>query len=234
MAEVVSLADRINVTGQPDAPERPPKITQAEADYQLARGPYAARLAAARRTLEIAMRFSDEESAFLFPVGHVDNLKGSVLQKETELKEFEQTSGPDRSRVTIAKKAVAAALQVPVASSEPSQSDERITDTARLQPIDEIGVRFDAARHTELTLLTDEPDEHWQDRALCSQTDPEAYFPDKGQSTKEAKKVCLACEVRDECLEAALVNDERFGVWGGLSERERRKLKKRNAASKSA
>ena len=67
----------------------------------------------------------------------------------------------------------------------------------------------------------------WQTDALCAQTDPEAFFPEKGGSTREAKKVCLTCEVRGECLEAALLNDERFGIWGGLSERERRKLKKR-------
>jgi WhiB family redox-sensing transcriptional regulator len=66
----------------------------------------------------------------------------------------------------------------------------------------------------------------WQERALCAQTDPEAFFPEKGGSTREAKKVCLTCEVRGECLEYALGNDERFGIWGGLSERERRRLKK--------
>lgn len=68
--------------------------------------------------------------------------------------------------------------------------------------------------------------EEWQDRALCAQTDPEAFFPEKGGSTREAKRICLGCEVRDECLEYALANDERFGIWGGLSERERRRLKK--------
>ena len=67
----------------------------------------------------------------------------------------------------------------------------------------------------------------WQERSLCAQTDPEAFFPEKGGSTREAKKVCVGCEVRAECLEYALANDERFGIWGGLSERERRKLKKR-------
>jgi len=67
----------------------------------------------------------------------------------------------------------------------------------------------------------------WQDRALCAQTDPEAFFPEKGGSTREAKKVCTSCEVRAECLDYALANDERFGIWGGLSERERRKLKRR-------
>ena len=65
----------------------------------------------------------------------------------------------------------------------------------------------------------------WQERALCAQTDPEAFFPEKGGSTREAKKVCVACEVRTQCLEYALAKDERFGIWGGLSERERRKLK---------
>jgi WhiB family redox-sensing transcriptional regulator len=73
----------------------------------------------------------------------------------------------------------------------------------------------------------DEGELSWQERSLCAQTDPEAFFPEKGGSTREAKKVCVGCEVRQECLEYALANDERFGIWGGLSERERRKLKKR-------
>ena len=68
--------------------------------------------------------------------------------------------------------------------------------------------------------------DQWQDRALCAQTDPEAFFPEKGGSTREAKKICLGCEVRHECLEYALEHDERFGIWGGLSERERRRLKR--------
>ena len=67
----------------------------------------------------------------------------------------------------------------------------------------------------------------WQERALCAETDPEAFFPEKGGSTREAKKICTGCEVRNECLDYALNNDERFGIWGGLSERERRKLKKK-------
>ena len=66
----------------------------------------------------------------------------------------------------------------------------------------------------------------WQSDALCSQTDPEAFFPEKGGSTREAKRICQGCEVKDMCLEYALANDERFGIWGGLSERERRRLKR--------
>lgn len=70
------------------------------------------------------------------------------------------------------------------------------------------------------------PELAWQERALCAQTDPEAFFPEKGGSTREAKRVCMSCEVRSECLEYALAKDERFGIWGGLSERERRRVKK--------
>ena len=76
-----------------------------------------------------------------------------------------------------------------------------------------------------MAAMAEEPT--WQERALCAQTDPEAFFPEKGGSTREAKKVCVGCDVRSECLEYALAHDERFGIWGGLSERERRKLKKR-------
>ncbi|MDZ5143430.1 WhiB family transcriptional regulator [Microbacterium testaceum] len=82
------------------------------------------------------------------------------------------------------------------------------------------GVRRDIHSTEENTLA-------WQTDALCSQTDPEAFFPEKGGSTRDAKRICTSCDVKSECLEYALQNDERFGIWGGLSERERRKLKRR-------
>lgn len=71
----------------------------------------------------------------------------------------------------------------------------------------------------------DDPELMWQERALCAQTDPESFFPEKGGSTREAKRVCTTCDVRGKCLEYALANDERFGIWGGRR-RERRKLKR--------
>ncbi|WP_431813254.1 WhiB family transcriptional regulator [Kocuria sp. cx-455] len=67
----------------------------------------------------------------------------------------------------------------------------------------------------------------WQTDALCAQTDPEAFFPEKGGSTRDAKRVCEACPVSGECLDYAMSNDEKFGIWGGLSERERRRLRRR-------
>ncbi|MDF2829951.1 MAG: transcriptional regulator WhiB2 [Mycobacterium sp.] len=80
--------------------------------------------------------------------------------------------------------------------------------------------------HERFDMESDEDDDQWQERGLCAQTDPEAFFPEKGGSTREAKRICQGCEVRDRCLEYALANDERFGIWGGLSERERRRLKR--------
>ena len=77
--------------------------------------------------------------------------------------------------------------------------------------------------------FTETDDLGWHERALCAQTDQEAFFPEKGGSTREAKRVCSSCEVKVECLEYALENDERFGIWGGLSERERRRLKRAQA-----
>lgn len=62
----------------------------------------------------------------------------------------------------------------------------------------------------------------WQQRAACRGMDPELFFPGRGESTREAKAACAQCPVRDECLSAAYGGSERFGIWGGLSERERR------------
>lgn len=75
---------------------------------------------------------------------------------------------------------------------------------------------------TEISLMPPE----WVSRGLCAQTDPEAFFPEKGGSTREPKQICSRCPVAAECLDYALEHDERFGIWGGLSERDRRKLKR--------
>lgn len=82
---------------------------------------------------------------------------------------------------------------------------------------------------SEFMGMADDGELGWQTQALCAQTDPEAFFPEKGGSTRDAKKVCGSCAVRAQCLEYALKNDERFGIWGGMSERERRRLRKQGA-----
>jgi len=80
-------------------------------------------------------------------------------------------------------------------------------------------------------LLNRAPDLSWQDAAECQYTDSEAFFPEKGGSVRAAKLICRSCNVRAECLDYALANDERFGIWGGLSERERRRVKRQASST---
>jgi WhiB family transcriptional regulator, redox-sensing transcriptional regulator len=79
-------------------------------------------------------------------------------------------------------------------------------------------------RHDPLDGFPEPPP--WIGDAVCATTDPEAFFPEKGGSTREAKQICASCTVQAECLDWALDRDERFGIWGGLSERERRRIKR--------
>lgn len=69
--------------------------------------------------------------------------------------------------------------------------------------------------------------ESWQALGLCREVDPELFFPEKGCNTvDDARRICGGCDVRQECLSYALDNNERFGVWGGMTERERKKLQR--------
>jgi WhiB family redox-sensing transcriptional regulator len=76
--------------------------------------------------------------------------------------------------------------------------------------------------------------DRWQERANCLGVDPDLFFPERGASTREAKGVCRGCEVRVECLEYALAHGEKFGIWGGLSERERRRVRRQRALERRA
>lgn len=73
--------------------------------------------------------------------------------------------------------------------------------------------------------------EGWQAHANCMGVDPDLFFPERGASTREAKGVCQGCVVREDCLEYALANSEKFGIWGGMSERERRRLRRARSAA---
>jgi hypothetical protein len=99
------------------------------------------------------------------------------------------------------------------------------------------------ARHPKVTVATDSSpidglielllakNRPWAEQAHCAQTDPESFFPEKGQNTHrpsaEAKAICWGgCPVRAECLQWAMENNERYGVWGGYTEQERHRLRK--------
>ncbi|MEP6695832.1 MAG: WhiB family transcriptional regulator [Pseudonocardiales bacterium] len=66
----------------------------------------------------------------------------------------------------------------------------------------------------------------WGTKAACRQTDPDSLFV-QGAAQNRAKAVCIGCPVRTECLADALDNRVEFGVWGGMTERERRALLRR-------
>ncbi|MHB8262790.1 MAG: WhiB family transcriptional regulator [Acidimicrobiales bacterium] len=66
----------------------------------------------------------------------------------------------------------------------------------------------------------------WKLKANCAGVDPDLFFPERGASTREAKSVCRGCIVREDCLEYAICHGEKFGIWGGLSERERRRIRR--------
>lgn len=98
-----------------------------------------------------------------------------------------------------------------------------------------IATRFDVARTTfpeylmpKVPLTWDQAE--WVNAALCAQVDPELFFPGKGESTAPAKRVCGGCPVKAECLEWALANTMSHGVWGGQSDQERKRLRRRGAA----
>lgn len=77
--------------------------------------------------------------------------------------------------------------------------------------------------HTDIEVFSI-PNEPWMDEGICAQVDPDLWFPEKGSRTREAKQVCMGCPVQEKCLKYALERGERFGIWGGYSERERSRM----------
>ncbi|AIT14553.1 WhiB family transcription factor [Mycobacterium phage Jamie19] len=70
-----------------------------------------------------------------------------------------------------------------------------------------------------------EPDD-WTLGAACTQTDPEVFFPEKGEPVGPAREICKRCDVRQQCRDIAIAHDEEFGIWGGLTPNQRRALKR--------
>jgi len=73
--------------------------------------------------------------------------------------------------------------------------------------------------------LPDETALDWMANAACATTNPDAWFPESGESPRPAIRICTSCEVRTQCLQYALDNGEYWGTWGGLTARELRKLR---------
>ena len=70
-------------------------------------------------------------------------------------------------------------------------------------------------------------DTSWMANGNCAHEPPSTFFPSDGVGVEVARKICGTCPVKEHCLEYALRNGEKFGIWGGMSERERRRILKR-------
>ncbi|MFM8798718.1 MAG: WhiB family transcriptional regulator [Fluviibacter sp.] len=78
------------------------------------------------------------------------------------------------------------------------------------------------------------PNDEWKLEGICNQVDPELFFPSRDEdgymgeyNPLVAKSICAGCPVRVQCLEYAIGNNEQFGIWGGLSYKERLELRRR-------
>ena len=160
-----------------------------------------------------------EEAIHQFGMGDVEvsiARIGQFFQQQAGAESLETSRGallPNK----IAQPAVRQTVKPPIARMKPQYAptppaQRTVLGDGPLDSIDDLAIP--------------QEDEKWQDKSLCAQTDPEIFFPEKGGSTRDAKRICRGCEVKAECLGYALDNDERFGIWGGLSERERRRLKR--------
>ena len=71
----------------------------------------------------------------------------------------------------------------------------------------------------------------WRDRAACRGADLEVFFPGRGESAEPARQICAGCPVRQPCLDYALSHGIVHGIWGGLTERDRRALRSRHVGA---
>jgi WhiB family redox-sensing transcriptional regulator len=81
-------------------------------------------------------------------------------------------------------------------------------------------------------MMNDEMEQNaWMAKGACRNYEPSVFFPSDGVGVDRARKICATCNVTEDCLEYALVNRIDHGVWGGCSERERRRILKRRRLS---
>ncbi len=78
-----------------------------------------------------------------------------------------------------------------------------------------------------MTIAKDNRVPVWRQRAACRGVDPDIFYPVSDEEAEDAKSICRQCPVQELCLEWALTNREKEGVWGGATERERRRIIRR-------
>jgi WhiB family redox-sensing transcriptional regulator len=219
-----------------------------EARQQLLRGPYIGRLRAAEGILRtVRKQFRNDAETISIYIERVEECQRELDQFDAGSETAEEKDEPTEVVAEDVEVAVVERTELVIVHDDPEvvetkkmtkaaepqrpvrQPRRQTTEARRVSasPRRSLGKAASSSMLLSALGASNDSELEWQDRALCAQTDPEAFFPEKGGSTREAKKVCVGCEVRAECLHYALSNDERFGIWGGLTLRERNKLKKR-------
>jgi WhiB family redox-sensing transcriptional regulator len=95
-----------------------------------------------------------------------------------------------------------------------------------------VSARFDAPDLGLGEVIFSFRPEPWMKRAACAGMDYEMFFPERGQSVIAAKTVCAQCAVRAICLDYAMSINERHGIWGGTTEKERRVLRRQRGSTR--
>ena len=92
-------------------------------------------------------------------------------------------------------------------------------------------MRIERFPNVDVSILPPDPSppDKLQDPAPCFGVDPDRFFPVSGEEAGPALTFCTTCRIREECLAWALKNGERYGVWGGLTEQQRRRLQRQVA-----
>jgi WhiB family redox-sensing transcriptional regulator len=81
-----------------------------------------------------------------------------------------------------------------------------------------------ARNRCQAMMTTTTTTQQWRQYARCLGVDPELFYPTSDEAAEDAKAICRVCPVREPCLEHAITAREKQGVWGGLTERERRRM----------
>jgi WhiB family redox-sensing transcriptional regulator len=224
--------------------ERPPRLTTDEADYLLGRGPYAARLRATQRILSAAVAFAkDEETAEIIGERYLKTLAQDVIASSRALIAYDKQppQAPIESVPTSYESLGEHAVKVVIVEEQETeevvpgpnhddsgrylrQAQRIIIAKSRPDPF-AIDVRSGGTKISKNgeTITAD----NWNQFSACVTDHPDAMFV-RGAQQHEAKVVCLGCDVRRECLSEALSNKIEWGVWGGMTERERRALLRKN------
>jgi len=223
-----------------ESSDRPPKLTPDEAMYLLGRGPYVARLRASRRILSIATAFSkDEQTTEIIGEEYLRSLRRDSRRAQKALSRYDSKKDEPRAHEVpqevevpaIGQQAVSMTTEVVLNRAQEDLMQQQIRLRQQAHRIIIARTRPDPfetdVRGGDVTKLSKDggriDSDNWGTFAECRIDHPDAMFV-RGAEQNKAKALCAQCDVRRECLADALENQIEWGVWGGMSERERRAL----------